>query len=250
MEDSVYLEMSAVEARHWWFTGRRKIISGEIGRRLPPAPPGGRRVLEVGCGTGGNLALLKTFGAVDAVEPSAVARDFASRTPDVRIHDGGLPDQMPDFPEGFDLIAAFDVIEHVDEDAASVRTLAELLKPGGLLAVTVPAYGALWSRHDERHHHKRRYARRELEAIFRQPGLETVRLTHFNTLLFPVAAAVRLAERAGLIESSGADQLPAPLVNAFLAGVFGAEAGLLRRVSPPFGLSLLIIARKSGTPVE
>jgi SAM-dependent methyltransferase len=250
LEDSVYLEMASVEARHWWFTGRRRILDAEIGRRLPPPPPGGRRVLEVGSGTGGNLELLKTFGSVDAVEPNAMARELAARSEGVRLHDGGLPDQMPDFPDRFDLIAAFDVIEHVEADAASIRTLAGLLRPEGLLAVTVPAFSALWSRHDERHHHKRRYSRRKLEALFRQPGLEIVRLTYFNTLLFPVAASVRLAERAGLIESAGADRLPPPALNAALAGVFGAEAGLLRLLSPPFGLSLLLIARKTGATGE
>ncbi|MFM8820827.1 MAG: class I SAM-dependent methyltransferase [Phenylobacterium sp.] len=250
MEDSVYLEMAAVEARHWWFKGRRRILESEIGRRLPLAPPGGRRILEVGSGTGGNLELLQTFGSVDAVEPNAMARELAARSECARLHDGGLPDQMPDFAEGFDLIAAFDVIEHVEADAASIRTLAGLLRPEGLLAVTVPAFGALWSRHDERHHHKRRYSRRDLEALFRQPGLEIVRLTYFNTLLFPVAASVRLAERAGLIESAGADRLPPPALNAILARVFGAEAGLLRFLSPPFGLSLLLIARKTGVHGE
>jgi len=248
LEDAVYLEMASVEARHWWFTGRRRVLEQEIGRRLAPAPPEGRRVLEVGSGTGGNLELLKTFGSVDAVEPSAMARELAARSEGVRLHDGGLPDQMPNFPEGFDLIGAFDVIEHVEADAASIRTLAGLLRPEGLLAVTVPAFGALWSRHDERHHHKRRYSRRGLETLFRQPGLEIVRLTYFNTLLFPVAASVRLAERAGLIGSAGADRLPPPALNAVLAGIFGAEAGLLRLLSPPFGLSLLLIARKTGAP--
>lgn len=245
MEDSVYREMASVEARHWWFTGRRRILEQEIGRHLPSAPPEGRRVLEVGSGTGGNLELLKTFGSVDAVEPSAMARELAARSEGVRLHEGGLPDQMPEFPDGFDLIAAFDVIEHVEADAASIRTLAGLLRSEGLLAVTVPAFGALWSRHDERHHHKRRYSRRDLEALFRQPGLEIIRLTYFNTLLFPVAASVRLAERAGLIGSAGADRLPPPAVNAILAGIFGAEAGVLRLLSPPFGLSLLAIARRT-----
>jgi len=249
VEESVYLEMAAVEARHWWFTGRRRIIAQEIGRRLLPAPGVARRVLEVGSGTGGNLELLKTFGDVEAVEPSAMARGLAERTPGVRMHDGGLPDRMPDFPDGFDLIAAFDVIEHVDEDAASIRALAGLLRPGGLIAVTVPACASLWSRHDERHHHKRRYSRQGLKDLFSQPRLEIIRLTYFNSLLFPVAASVRLAERAGLIESAGADRLPPPAVNGLLAGIFGAEAGLLRFLSPPFGLSLLLIARKTNEPV-
>lgn len=246
MEDAVYLEMSAVEARHWWFVGRRRILQAEIGRHLAPTTSGGRRVFEVGSGTGGNLELLKTFGAVDAVEPSAMARGLAQRTPDVRLHDGRLPDQMPDFPDGFDLIAAFDVIEHVDEDAASIRALTGLLRPGGLIAVTVPAYASLWSRHDERHHHKRRYSRQGLKDLFSQPGLEIIRLTYFNSILFPLAASIRLAERAGLIESAGADRLPPPAVNGLLAGIFGAEAGLLRFLSPPFGLSLLLIARKTN----
>lgn len=249
MEDAVYLEMSAVEARHWWFVGRRRILQAEIGRHLAPAPSGGRRVLEVGCGTGGNLDLLKGFGSVDAIEPNATARALAGRSSGVALHSGGLPDELPQFAAGFDLIAAFDVIEHVEQDRASIEALAARLHPGGVLAVTVPAFAALWSRHDERHHHKRRYSRRGLKEIFRDSGLEIARLTYFNSFLFPVAATVRLAERAGLIESSGADRLPPEGLNSLLGGIFGSEARFLRWMSPPFGLSLLVIARRPVEPV-
>ena len=249
MEDAVYLEMSAVEARHWWYVGRRRILQDELSRHLAPAPHGGRRVLEVGCGTGGNLGLLKGFGAVDAIEPNNTARALAGRSAGVALHSGGLPNALPQFEVGFDLIAAFDVIEHVEEDKASIEALAARLRPGGVLAVTVPAFAGLWSRHDERHHHKRRYSRRGLKDIFRDSGLEIARLTYFNSILFPIAASVRLVERAGLIESSGADKLPSEPLNGLLAGIFGSEARLLRWVSPPFGLSLLLIARRPAGPV-
>ena len=137
---------------------------------LPPAP----RILEAGCGTGGNLAMLARFGRVSAFEPDGDARHAARAKSTADIRDGRLPDQVPFQPETFDLVAMLDVLEHIDDDVAGLRALCATLQRGGQVLVTVPAFPFLWSRHDELHHHKRRYRKRGLVAAAEAAGLEVL----------------------------------------------------------------------------
>ena len=147
-------------------------------------------MLEVGCGPGGNLTMLRRFGEVVAMEPDDESRAYAADRTGVRVEPGFLPDGLPFAPESFDLVCAFDVIEHVDEDAASVAALARLIRPGGYFATTVPAQPWMWSRHDELHHHKRRYRLARLpRACSKRPGCDVVKASYFNALLFPPIAA-------------------------------------------------------------
>ena len=134
MDRHVYDRMREIEADHWWFAARREILADQIPRlALPPAA----EILEVGCGAGGNLGMLAGFGRVQAIEPDEQSRAHAARD-GVIVRGGLLPGGLPSFETAFDLVAAFDVIEHVDEDAASVAALAALLKPGGAFIATVP----------------------------------------------------------------------------------------------------------------
>lgn len=239
MEREVYDRMRALEQRHWWFTARREILAAEIARlRLPP----GARILEAGAGTGGNLALLQRFGAVEAVEPDASSRAYAAAQSGAPVHDGRLPDGLPDFGHAFDLIAAFDVIEHVDDDAAAVAALARRLAPGGRMIATVPAHAWLWSGHDAAHHHKRRYAMADYRRLFEATGLRVVRTSFFNTLLFAPIAAVRLAKAALRLGGGDEEALPPAPLNRLLHAVFASEATLLRVGDLPFGVSILLVA--------
>lgn len=242
MDARIYAEMAALEQRHWWFAARRKILDKLIST-LPL--PEDAQILEAGCGTGGNLSMLACHGRVYGMENNAQALELAAAKgaeclPVVQIAAGCLPETIPFVGQSFDLIVLLDVMEHLDDDASALRALRARLKPGGWLLITVPAYPFLWSRHDELHHHKRRYVARGLRAVIDASGCKVRYTSYFNTWLFPLIAAVRLMRvREG---QGSALSLPNAFVNALLTKLFASERLLLGRVSIPFGVSLLALA--------
>jgi len=241
MSPSAYSEMAQVQDRHWWFVARRKILHSELVRLNLPADAS---ILEVGSGTGANLGLLSEFGHVTALEMSAnaialsrVRSDFdASR---IVTQQKRCPDDLDSLTQQFDLICLFDVLEHIEDDELSLSRLKTLLKPGGTLMLTVPAYSWMWGPHDIHLHHKRRYSKTRLLADCARAGLSVQRASYFNTLLFPLAVVARLLERMTGKQSNAASRVPQRLVNAFLTSVFSFEGILLSRMTLPFGLSLL-----------
>lgn len=241
MEPSAYLDMAAVEERHWWFTGRRRILAGMMERmHLRP----GSAILELGSGTGGNLAMLSHFGTVTAVEMDAGAREISlTRCPGVDVRAGMLPDGLPLAGQSFDLICLFDVLEHVDDDMGALRAAKAHLAPGGAVLLTVPAHQSLFGPHDVEHHHKRRYAYAELRDKLLAAGFMVERLSYMNVALLPVAWVLRWLDKVLGRDRPTGSGLPSSPVNQALAAVFGAEAALLPHLNLPFGLSLLAVAR-------
>ncbi|MBS0213441.1 MAG: class I SAM-dependent methyltransferase [Proteobacteria bacterium] len=205
--------------------------------------PSGAQVLEAGCGPGGNFELLQRYGTVSAfdMDPRTVA-DCRARF-DVNCVEGRLPDGHPFHgARRFDLVVALDVIEHVEEDVASLRSLASCLRAGGRLLATVPAYQWMYSAHDRFHHHQRRYRVRDLRSIAEAAGLKVESVGYFNTLLFPPIAASRmLARLRGDAPHSDAG-MPPPFVNRMLKVIFGSEAWWLRHLRFPFGTSIFLLA--------
>lgn len=243
MEREIYDRIRSLETDHWWFVGRRAILGSELSRLGLPAEA---EIVEVGCGTGGNLSLLQRFGAVRAIEPDDDARRHAAETASVQVERGFLPDRLPYRSASFDLVCAFDVVEHVDDDAGAVAALGNLARPGGWVVTTVPAYQWMWSRHDELHHHKRRYTLDTYRPLFDTAGLRVERATYFNTALLGPAVAQRWLKKALKVNSPD-DAMPGAGVNSLLARIFSAEAGWLKRANLPLGLSILLIARRPAT---
>lgn len=246
MQPDAYIEMAEAEESHWWFQGRRRILGAAIARLNLPDAAG---ILELGAGTGGNLAMLSRFGAVTAVEANPLARTLAVRKSwgTIPVLPGFLPDGLPAFERKFDLICLFDVLEHVGQDEAALHAMRALLAPGGAVVITVPAFPKLWGPHDEMLHHYRRYERVELAAKLERAGLRVIKLSYSNMFLFPAAVAARLFDRVRqkltkTAKVSAAGTPPEPLNRGF-AAIFGAERHLLGRIDLPFGLSLLAIAR-------
>ncbi len=238
--DPAYVAVHMEEDRsHWWFRGRLEVIRATLRRVLPERRV---RLLELGCGSGNVLAALGEFGeavGMDAHEGLAAAARAAGL--DVRV--GRLPDDLGVAPDWADVVLLLDVIEHVDDDVATLCAARAGVGEGGLLVVTVPAYQWLWSGHDEVLGHRRRYTATGLRAAVERAGFEVLRVSYFNTLLFPLLAVSRGWKR--LRGDRGHDlHRPAPPLNRLLERVFALERHLVPRVGLPFGASLLLIGRR------
>src|SRR5262245_32628263 len=197
MEQSAYAVEAEVEAEHWWFRGRRKLFSNEIIRLgvLPMA-----RILDIGTGTGTNLRLLRELGfkRVEGVDFSDDAIRFC--------RDKGLGEviktdvcSLPFADRSFDLVLMTDVAEHVEDDRRATAEAARVLRPGGALLITVPAFEALWGRQDDVSHHLRRYRLRQLTDVLASTGLVVERNYYFNYLLFiPIWLARQIVRILGI----------------------------------------------------
>ena len=243
MDAEAYARMGTQEETHWWFAARREIVARLISKHcnLPNNP----KILEAGCGTGGNLDLLGSFGKLDAFEFDETSRNTAQKKSGMVISFGALPDDAPFPDEKYDLIALLDVLEHIGPDQASLTALGAKLGAGGRILVTVPAMPWLWSKHDEVHHHFRRYTRKSLRMVAKQSGLEVVRCSYFNFLLFPLAVIKRFADKLSSSNEPD-DKIPSPWLNTLLYRIFRVERHVIGAVPMPWGLSLFIILKKQG----
>ncbi len=234
-------EMYAVESTHWWYAGKRALFKRLLRDRLSRAP---LRILDTGCGTGAVAVDFGAYGRVCACDRSRDALAFA-RTRGVTTIVASDAAEVPFAAECFDLVLAFDVIEHVDDDLRMLTDLMRVTRRGGAIAIHVPAWPSLWSHHDEVLEHKRRYTRRGLRALIEAAGLELEYLGWTSASIFLPAVAMRLLRRFLASDESGQDlfALPGPL-NASMYGVYRLEAEVAARTGLPFGLSLAAIAAR------
>jgi SAM-dependent methyltransferase len=249
LERSYYQEYFFFEQDNWWFVSRRRIFLALL-RRCLPAGKRDLRILDAGCGTGINLEYLTEFGQVLGVDLSDDAIEFCRKRGNDRVRKMDLRSLAFEADE-FDLVTLLDVVEHIDDDEAAIREAVRVARPGGLILVTVPAFPALWSDHDEVNHHRRRYRASALRQLVVSNGCEIVKFTYMNAFLFPIAYVVRTWQklRRGI---SGPPAHPPrtdfvdyhPVVNGLLTAVFTAETPLVTTSGLPFGLSLLCLARK------
>ena len=235
-----YEKMYKVQNTHWWFIGKANIVEDVIDKTDR------QTILDIGCGAGLMLRRLLKYGEVYGVDFSAEAVKFSSRIlTNGSVKQGALPDGIP-FSDGeFDLITMLDVLEHVDDDAASVKTLYRLLKPRGLAIVTVPAYMHLWSNHDRVLEHKRRYTKQHLLSLFDKREWQIEKATYFNSLLYLPILFIRTLNKLfhpHRVETD--DALPSAPMNAVFTAVMRLERKYLRRNNFPVGVSVLISARK------
>ncbi len=242
MERVVYDRMAELDSQHWWYRARREILSDLIAREA--RLPADARILEIGCGTGHNIPMLQRFGRVDAIEIDGAARAIASRRLGRAVSDAPLPGLPGIADRQYDLVAILDVLEHVEGDCEALRSIARKLKPGGRILITVPAFPWMWSAHDVVNHHHRRYTKKTLKAVIGEAGLRLDFMSYFNSLLFPLAAAARLAGRITGKEDSD-DALPPRPVNRLFETLFGLERHAIGRIPFPPGVSIVAFVSAS-----
>lgn len=230
-----------LEARHWWYRGRWAVVAAAL-ERVGVRAAGA--ILDAGCGTGHGASLLAPLGPVAGADVNAAAVRIA-RERGVDAHCAPLA-QLPFAASRFELVACLDVLEHIDDDAAALRELHRVMVSGARLVVTVPAYPKLLGEHDRAAGHRRRYSRRALLEAAAAAGFSPVLVTHFNSILLPIAAAVRVAHR----RHSSAPQSDLLRTPAGLDGPLSlpmrAEARMIRAgLTLPAGLSILAVLVKS-----
>jgi ubiquinone/menaquinone biosynthesis C-methylase UbiE len=240
--DEHYFDVMATQAQdHWWYRARRALVADLLAGEVAT----GATVIDVGCGTGDNLAALDAVAGrtVVGVELSEYAVRHAPRGAGGGVRAGVARAEHLPFPAACaDLVTSMDVIEHLDDDAA-LAEYRRVVRPGGRVLLTVPAYQWLWSDHDTWAAHRRRYSRRTLVAAVARSGLRPRRVTYFNSFLVPPAAVLRRTPARRLVKGEQ-DEVGAssPAVDRVMTGLAGLERRWAGRRSVPFGLSIACLA--------
>jgi len=253
MEDAVYQEFLELEQTHWWFRGRRAIFIALLDRYVRREPNGHRMVMDLGCGVGGMLQPLAAYGRVIGTDVTLKGLQHCANRHFPRLVACNGPSGC--FRDAsLDCITAFDALEHIEDDVGTLREIHRMLKPGGILIASGPAYQFLYAQQDRITHHVRRYTLSEFTSKARQAGFQVQKASYINFLLFPlILPAVLLIK--GLQSLRPTDDSKAGsnvgigiprFANETLAAIFGSEARLLRWISVPAGHSLVMVARKPG----
>lgn len=247
MDESLYHLHYQQEESHWWFAARSEIVRQMIERYGHLQP--GDTILDVGCGTGAILKELSRKYGVVGIDMSPLAIEYSKKRGLTDVHQMTL-EEFPKDRYRVKTVILLDVIEHIDNDIEVLRQAGEIVGPDGRIILTVPAYMWLWSSHDLINHHKRRYNAATLRAALDKAGLEPIKLTYYNTILFPFAAIRRLMTKWQKVEANASNVVdqPSPFINNLFRAIFSSERHLISGMNLPFGVSLLAVARpKSRT---
>ena len=225
----------ATDANWWWGKARMEIVFA----CMKDIVPQNANILEVGAGYGRMTMMLSQFGMVKAIEPYQEAVNYLQKL-GINTYQGTL--ESFNEPDKYDLVACFDVLEHIINDKEAIFKIESLIKDNGFLILTVPAYNFLWNRHDRMNNHYRRYTKGNLLKII-PDNLVVKRISYFNTLLFPLAVVDKLVFTKNRRSYSFN---PNKLINNMLYNVFALEKQLLKHCNLSFGVSILLIAEKNG----
>lgn len=248
-----------IEQQHWWFVARRQILRTIVEQILPPHSS--NLIVDVGCGTGANIAAFAGSYACLGIDTSQAAIESAQkRFPGVRFLQGHAPQDLDQSERGADLFLITDVMEHVPDDFLFLSQLVAAAKPGAYFVITVPAHEALWSEHDVSFGHYRRYDRQRFEASWAGLPVTTLMTSYYNARLHPIVKAMRsLSRRRGRAwGGAGSDfLLPPPLINGALTRLFAGEQKRLLHVLASgrhrgydTGVSLITVLRRDAGVVE
>lgn len=245
MNTAEYERMYRLEDSYWWFVGRHRLIESLLHSHFGTTSSPERTLLDIGCGTGAMSSRLRRWGRVVSADFSPLALQFSRRRGLTELVTADAM-KLPFASDSFDVLVAMDMLEHLPDDVAALKEFYRVLKPGGIVLATVPAYPHLWSEHDVALMHFRRYVRPELRGRFTEVGFHLKKVSHTMTLLYPVVALQRrFNARKPHSENPEATMplFPAP-VNFALTSLMTMENAVSRRVNFPVGVTILCIATK------
>ncbi len=253
MRQDLYYDLYVKEQDYWWHVGKRAIVYSLLDRYLPRNKSRHeRRALDLGCGTGLNLDHLSDYAQPVGTDFSEEALHFCLQRGHKLLCKADAA-ELPFPDKQFDIITALDVIEHLDDDLDALTQLRRVLRPGGLLIISVPAYPALWTYWDDILGHRRRYTTDAMREVVSRSGLRVRKVSYSNAVILPPVVLVRilksLRQKAAQARSESKDPetdfMPVPgFVNRLLIAYYRLEALLLRRYRLPFGLSVVCVAQR------
>ncbi len=241
MDTQIYHLQYIAEEKFWWFQVRNKLVYELILRYCKIIPFS--KVLDIGCGTGGFTKQLANSFEVIGLDSSDIAINYCRKRGLQNVLCGKLDDF--DFKnEMLHMITLLDVIEHIENDEEMLKKANNILHDNGYIVISVPAYQWLWSNHDVLHHHYRRYTKKSLINLIKKQNFEIIYSSYFNTLLFLPALILRFWGKITGKKSKTELDNPEPLLNPVFKFIFNLERKILKIFKFPFGLSIIVIAKK------
>jgi SAM-dependent methyltransferase len=244
MQQHTYAIMDEVEGSHWWFVGRRSILEGFLKPISEKLRVNGSalRILDVGCGTGANIQMLSQYGDAEGVDVSDDALEFCRRK-GLKAQKG-LAETLPYANETFDLTTALDVVEHLDDDIAGLKEMFRVTKSGGYSLIFVPAFMWLWGVQDDISNHRIRYTKEQIVERLKTAGYTIERATYANWTFFAPILAGRTIMKLTGIKPESENNITVSGLNGVFGRLFGAEQFWLRNFNFPFGVSIVVVAKK------
>lgn len=245
MQQHTYGIMDEVEGSHWWFVGRRAILESFLGTIVQDLKSKGQdlRILDVGCGTGANIEMLSKYGDAEGVDVSDDALEFC-RKKGLTVQKG-LAETLPYKDGAFDLTTALDVIEHLDDDMAGLKEMYRVTRSGGYSLFFVPAFMWLWGVQDDISNHRIRYTRRQIVDRIEKAGYTVTRATYANWTFFAPILAGRTIMKLTGIKPESENNITISGLNGIFGKLFSSERLWLKNFNFPFGVSIVVVAKKN-----
>lgn len=248
MNDRLLDIFNDVEEKHWWFVGRRCLLKLIVEKYFNQKK--NLRILDVGCGSGGNFEFLSNYGEVHGVDNSLLAIKYAKNKAYKSLSKAEA-ERLPFPKQKFDLVLLLDVVEHIKDDKKALSEAKRVLKSDGAIIITAPAMPFIWSKHDQMQGHYRRYTKKMFRSLSQDTALKLVYIKYFNFFLALPISIIRILSRLNLFNKLGEydsrinfSVVNLNIVNNFLASLFKKEISFLEKLNYPLGISLVAVLKK------
>ncbi len=246
MQEIVYHTNYQNEDSYWWFTARNIIIS-KIIKKIIPSLSTKSQILDIGCGTGGFASYISKDYDISCLDTSKTALEYCQKRGLKKLYNNTIA-ELPDDIKPFDAAIMLDVLEHIEDDKSALEDVYNILDDNGYYIMTVPAYKWMWSKHDEIHMHYRRYTKKEVLNKIKDAGFDIKYSSYFNSILFLPAFIKRKLDKITGKEEQHKDPVDkvSDGMNKLFHKLFSFESNFLPAFSFPYGLSIIVIAQKTG----